>query len=299
MTNQFRQTWFFTLLTFAATCSLDAAPVTELKVMSFNIWVSGSGGLTQCVQVIRTSGADLIGLQECNATTAQTIATNLGFHLVSADDCPIVSRYPIVSSQIIGYSRGVTVQLSPGQRAHFFNTHLTAYPYGPYDLKQGKPQAFIIKQEDTIRTADLNQLLAAMKPQIAGPEPCFLVGDFNTPSHLDYANFPWPSSIVCIAAGLVDSYRELHPNNRKFPGQFTFDEPGITWTPKTGEEPEGVFDRIDFIYYSKGDGAKPTTSIELDQRNSVNPWPSDHRAVMTTFAITPPSPSNKTAPANP
>src|SRR5688572_7607506 len=197
MIKLFKMIGISTLLAVATSFLLSAAPVTQLKVMSFNIWVSGSGGLTQCVNVIRTSGADLVGLQECNAATAQIIATNLGFHLVSADDCPIVSRYTIVSSQVIGYSRGATIQLSPGQRVHFFNCHLTAYPYGPYDLKQGKPQTFIVNQENKVRGADLNQLLAAMKPLIAGPEPCFLVGDFNAPSDLDYTSFPWPTSIAC------------------------------------------------------------------------------------------------------
>ena len=136
-------------------------------------------------------------------------------------------------------------------------------------------------------------MLAAMKPLIAGAEPCFLVGDFNTASHLDYADFPWPSSLVCLEAGLVDSYRELHPANRKYPGSFASDDPGITWTPKPAEEPEDVFDRIDFIYYSKGDGARPLSSAELDERNSVQPWPSDHRAVLSTFALRGPQPSYK------
>ena len=294
MTNQFKQTGVSTLLAIAAGCSLSAAPVTQLRVMSFNIWVNGGQSLNKCIDAISASGADLVGLQECNATTAQTIATNLGFHVLPADDCPIVSRYPIVSSQVLGNSSGVTVQLSPGQRAHFFNCHLAAYPYGPYDLKKGRSQAFIIHQENTVRTADLKRLLVAMQPLIVGPEPCFLVGDFNAPSHLDYTSFPWPTSIACTDAGLGDSYRELHPDNRKCPAPFASNEPGITWTPKTAEEPEGVFDRIDFSYYSKGDGAKPTNSIEVDQRNNVNPWPSDHRAVITTFAITPPTPLNKT-----
>jgi endonuclease/exonuclease/phosphatase (EEP) superfamily protein YafD len=222
------------------------------------------------------------------------VATNLGFHMASADGCPIYSRYPIVSSRSVGYSRVATIELSPGQRVHFFNCHLTAYPYGPYDLKNGKSEAFIIEQEHKTRTADLRQLLDAVKPLIGGPEPCFLVGDFNAPSHLDYTNFPWPTSTACIGSGLGDSYRELHPDNRKFPGRFAYDEPGITWTPKTAEEPEGVFDRIDFVYYSKGDGVKPTRSVELDRRNCVNPWPSDHRAVLTTFAITLSLPLNKT-----
>ena len=93
------------------------------------------------------------------------------------------------------------------------------------------------------------------------------------------------------------SYRELHPDNRKLPGRFPASDPGITWTPKVTEEPEGVFDRIDFIYYSKGDGVKPTRSIELDERNCVNPWPSDHRAVLTTIAIAPPVLLDETPPS--
>ena len=277
----------------ALSLPLSAAPVTQLKVMSFNIWVSGSGGLTQCVEAIRVSGADIIGLQECDAKTAALVATNLGFHFVSADGCPIYSRYPIISSRPVGYSRVATLELSPGQRVHFFNCHLTAYPYGPYDLKHGKPEAFIVEQENKTRTGDLKQLLEAVKPLIIGTEPCFLVGDFNAPSHLDYTNFPWPTSLACLESGLADSYRELHRDNRKFPGRFAFDEPGVTWTPKIAEEPEGVFDRIDFVYYSKGDGVKPIKSVELDQRNCVNPWPSDHRAVVTTFAIAPPMPVGK------
>jgi hypothetical protein len=36
-----------------------------------------------------------------------------------------------------------------------------------------------------------------------------------------------------------------------------------------------------------------TNSTELDGRNSINPWPSDHRAVLTTFALTPPTPTNR------
>ena len=292
MISQWPRACVFALLAIAGG-SLNAAPVTQLKVMSFNIWVNGGQSLNKCIDAISVSGADLVGLQECNATTAQTIATNLGFHMLAAGDCSIVSRYPILSSQVIGNSRGVTVQLSPGQRAHLFNCHLPAYPYGPYDLKNGQSQAFIVNQENSVRTADLNQVLTAMQPLIAGPEPCFLVGDFNAPSHLDYTNFPWPTSIACATAGLGDSYRELHPANRKYPGPFAYNEPGITWTPKTTQEPEGVFDRIDFVHYSQGDGANPTNSVELDQRNSVNPWPSDHRAVITIFAITPPTPLDK------
>ncbi len=261
----------------------------EVKVMSFNIWVQGAQGLNKVIEAIRSSGADLVGLQECNATTAQSIATSLGFHVLPASGASIVSRYPIVSSQTIGNSTRITVEPYPGQRLHLFNCHLPAYPYGPYDLKKGQSQTFIINQENQTRVPPLNVLLQAMRPWLDGPDVCFLTGDFNAPSHLDYTDFPWPTSVITVEAGLGDSYREMHPGHRKFPGPFTYDEPGITWTPRTDQEPEGVFDRIDFVYYSFGDGAVPSQSNELDGRNSANPWPSDHRAVLSTFTLTPPA----------
>jgi len=266
----------------------NAAAVTELKILSFNIWVNGGRSLSNCIEVIRTTGADIVGLQECNAATAQTIASNLGFYAATDSDASIVSRFRILTNITAGGGRGVTIELAPGQRAHFFNCHLTAYPYGPYGLREGKTQSFVINQENSTRMPALNQLLSAMAPYIAAAEPCFLTGDFNAPSHFDYTAYPWPTSIACTNAGLNDAYFLAHPNNRKFPGPFAFKDPGITWTPLTNEEPHGVFDRIDFVYFSAGDGVAVKSSTELDGRNSVNPWPSDHRAVLSTFVLTPP-----------
>lgn len=274
----------------ALTGSLQAQPITELKVMSFNIWVNGGDSLSDCIEAIRTSGADLVGLQECNNAAAQTIADSLGFYVLPAPGCSIVSRYPIIMTHYIGGSRGVTVQPSPGQRVHLFNCHLAPYPYGPYALNEGQSQAAVVELENQTRLPALKQLLATMQLILDGPDPCFLTGDFNAPSHLDYADLPWPTSVACINAGLKDSYRELYPDNRQFPPQFAYDDPGVTWTPKPVNEPENVFDRIDFVYYSgSDDGVTPTQSAELDGRNSINPWPSDHRAVLTTFTLTPPS----------
>ncbi len=282
-----------TLLVLTVSSPLQSAPITQLKVLSFNIWVQGGLSLSNCIEVIRTTGADIVGLQECNATTAHIIATNLDFFVLPGTDCTIVSRYPILSTYVVGYSRGVTVELSPGQRVHLFDCHLTSDPYGPYDLKNGKSFSYITNQEYQIRMISLIPLLNVMQSFIAAPEPCFLVGDFNAPSHLDYASFAWPTSLACVNAGLGDSYREVHSTNRTYPSAFAYNAPGITWTPKTYQEPDGVFDRIDFVYYSLGDGVTPSSSTELDERNSINPWPSDHRAVLTTFSITPPTPLDK------
>ena len=268
------------------------AAVTDLRVMSFNIWVNGGTSLNRCIQAIRDSGADLVGLQECNAATARTIATNLGFFYLGTSDVSIVSRYPINTIPTGGGS-AVAVELSPGQLVYLFNCHLAAYPYGPYSIREGRDQAFVINQENQTRMPALNQLLSTMAPYLSGPSPCFLVGDFNAPSHLDYASYPWPTSIACENAGLLDSYRLRHAANRTYPPAFQFDDPGITWTPMVAEEPNNAFDRIDLVLFSGGDGATVIESTELDGRNSANPWPSDHRAVISRFTLTPPVRSDK------
>ncbi len=60
------------------------------------------------------------------------------------------------------------------------------------------------------------------------------------------------------------------------------------------EEPNDAFDRIDFVCYSANDGVTVLEAYELDGRNSANPWPSDHRAVLSAFRLTPPIPEAKT-----
>jgi endonuclease/exonuclease/phosphatase family metal-dependent hydrolase len=276
-----------------------AQTATNLKVMSFNIWVNGNTNLAGCIDAIRTAGADIVGLQECSAATARIIATNLGFHYLGVSDVSIVSRYPILNTISTGSGSGVAIGLGPGQTVYLFNCHLAPYPYGPYSIREGKDQTFVINQENQTRMPALNQLLGAMAPYLSGSSPCFLVGDFNAPSHLDYASYPWPTSLACDGAGLLDSYRLMHPANRTYPPAFAFDEPGITWTPRIDQEPNGAFDRIDFVFFSSGDGMTLIESTELDHRNSANPWPSDHRAVISCFALTPPMLSAKASQPTP
>lgn len=285
--------WLPWVAMVACSCQLAGAAVTELKVMSFNIWGQGGQSLARCIEAIRESGADLVGLQECNAVTAQTIATGLGWHHWGAAGTSIVSRYPIAATIPAGGSSGVAIELSPGQLVYLFNCHLPAYPYGPYSMREGRSQEFVLAEEEQTRMPPLNQVLSVMAPYLAGSVPCFLTGDFNAPSHLDYVDFPWPTSLAPYAAGLRDAYREAHPELRTYPPAFAFDDPGITWTPMVAEEPNDAFDRIDFVYYSANDGVTVLEAYELDGRNSANPWPSDHRAVLGAFRLTPPTPEAK------
>jgi len=259
--------------------------VRELKVMSFNIWVSGGRSLSNCAAAIRVSGADIVGLQECKPEAGAWLAKTLGYHVTSHPGIPILSRYPIVQSLRVEGGSGAIIELAPGQQVNFFNCHLNPYPYGPYTLRETARKEKALEHERSARMPALTKLLEAMKPYLAGKSPCFLTGDFNAPSHFDYVDLPWPTSLACIQAGLEDSYHLMNPQRRKYPGPFAFNEPGVTWTPIVNEEPNGVYDRIDFVYVSSGDGVVVLRSEALDERNCVKPWPSDHRAVLSQVRL--------------
>jgi len=257
---------------------------TSIKVMTFNMW-GGGDSWNKCVEAIQNSGADIIGLQE--ASNFVGIANSLGFYY--DEGTWTLSRYPITAVQGWGYGQAVTITLPSGQDVYVFNCHLPPYPYGPYQLPDVQAA---LQAELQAQWPVLNQILLNMISYIATGKPCFLTGDFNVASHLDYADVPWKCSQECAAGGLTDSYRSVHPDNRTYPPAFAYDEPGITWTPKPAQEPYDVYDRIDFVYFS-GDNVMCTSSEELDGRNSVSPWPSDHRAVVSTFILETPPPTTK------
>ena len=135
-----------------------------------------------------------------------------------------------------------------------------------------------------------------MLPELADDGmPVFLTGDFNSPSHLDWTpavdavreevRYPvvWPVSAALADAGFRDSYREVHPNPVAVPG--------FTWTPPGTLEsvPDEVHDRIDWVLVQGpaetlatqlvGEAGGPDVDIERD------PYPTDHRGVVSTFRV--------------
>lgn len=99
----------------------------------------------------------------------------------------------------------------------------------------------------------------------------------------------WPVSRAVSAAGFVDSWHQAHPD--------PLTEPGLTWW--AGRPPLDIYapgendpqDRIDFVWYA---GPAKVLSSELvgednaaDVTFSVMPWPSDHRAVVSSFSVIP------------
>ena len=283
------------------------SPTITLRVMSFNIFYGGdelnlqtrqfcrdAAGcpetLEQVIAAIRASGADVVGLNEATMNT-QLIADRLGWH--ASPRTQIISRYPLVDPPGAN-GLYVFVEPLPGRVVAVSDVHLPADPYGPYELRDGATLADVLELERDLRLPDIQDELSALPPLAARGIPVVLTGDFNSPSHLDWTQavadqrddvpFPvqWPVSKALANAGFEDSFRVAHPN--------PVARPGHTWTPGSPEgERVEVHDRIDWVL-SAGP-AEATESAVVGETGintdiAVDPWPSDHRGIVSTFHVT-------------
>ncbi len=281
-----------------------------LRVMAFNIFYGGDeldletddwcDERTGCAEtfarvadVIRESEADVVGLQEPTANT-RALAEELGWYF--DERTHVISRFPIVDP---GGAEGayVLVEPEPGRVVAVANTHLPSSPYGPYRLRDGVSLVKVIALEERLRVPTLQEQLGPLEELAASGTPVFLTGDFNTPSHLDWTApadvarddipFPveWPVSKALVDAGFTDSYRAVHAD--------PVARPGFTWTPGGPESiKREVHDRIDWVV-SAGPAEAIDSRVLGEAGNetvvdlSFDPWPSDHRGVVSTFEVTP------------
>ncbi len=276
-----------------AAAQTETEPV-ELRVMSFNIWYGATRtDLSKVVDAIRAAEADVVGMQEPYARLRR-IAAELGFH--ASPRMHVISRYPILEPSGSD-GRWAYLLLGPDRVVAIANTHLACCPYTPYRIvHRGMLRAAALRQERNTRLEQIQGHLAALRPILEARVPTFFTGDFNTPSWRDWTPaavrarglpYPvrWPVSRAMEAAGFVDSYRAVHPN--------PLADPGFTWTP--GYPAPFVYDwdvhdRIDFVW-AFGDAVPVESSVVGESRTNadvvVRPWPSDHRAVVSTFRVTP------------
>lgn len=300
----------------------DARPSIELRVMTFNIFYGGDEmnldtlkfclnpvgceeTLDQIVETILTSDADVVGLQEGMMNTgriADWLTERSGEEWYCNDRMQILSRYPLVDPSD-GDGMYIFVEPVRGRVAALTNVHLPAEPYSPYEVRDGATLEEILEieriwrvEESSVSESPSIEQLCDVLPSLLDQDiPLFFTGDFNSPSHLDWTeavaavrdvvSYPisWPVSEVLFEAGFHDSYRDIHPD--------PVANPGFTWTPGSldGVEDE-VHDRVDWILT-----AGPSTTLESQLMGEpgnpevdivVDPWPSDHRGVVSTFEVT-------------
>ncbi|MPY52134.1 HAD-IA family hydrolase [Streptomyces acidicola] len=275
---------------------LAGLPTYELRVMTWNLWLGGTkvdDHRLKQIKAILETGADVVGLQETGGTAARELAEALGWHHHRAgENLGIISRHPITArfgDPDVGFYGATGVRIAIGGRhIDIWTAHLDAYPYGPYELTfGGLPASDVIAHEER-RLAGMRDTLRRIAETAGDSVPVVLVGDFNCPSHLERTDVPWPVTKAAEEAGLRDSYREAHPDPAEHPGH--------TWSPIHVEHEDGTGrpepqDRIDYLLHN-GRGLRVLASTTYVSGSpqpwpdvTGNDWPSDHAAVITTFAL--------------
>lgn len=271
-----------------------AAPSHELRVMSWNLWYGGTkvhDHLAKQLKVIAETGVDVVGLQETNGTAAEDLADALGwYHHRAGENLGVISRHPITArfgDPAVGFYGAAGVRVRAGEReVDIWTAHLDYTPYGPYESAfDGLPAAELVAHEQ-VRLAQMRDALHRIEESAAPGVPVVLVGDFNSPSHLDRPDVEWPVTKAAEDAGLRDSYREAHPDPAVHPGH--------TWSPIHALHEDGSGrpepqDRIDFVLHRGLRVLHSQTCVSGSPRPwpdvEHNEWPSDHAAVLTTFSL--------------
>lgn len=265
----------------------EPGPAVTLRVMTFNVWYGGEQvSIDKVGEAIRAADPDIVGLQEADRNL-ERIAALAGMPYVDPRR-RIISRWPIFDS-------GAGIRTESG-----------ASPYSTTSLDANALHAWVMVRPGKVvavsnvhlsngsALADLRRAetapLTALGRLAGDGTPVFLTGDFNSSSHLDHAadagNARFAVARMLAGAGLRDSYREAHPDPDA--------QAGYTWTPGAPHplaDHERSHDRIDYMYAAGrsrtvasqvvGEAGGPYTDI------AVFPWPSDHRAVVSTFEVVP------------
>ncbi|MCB0874913.1 MAG: endonuclease/exonuclease/phosphatase family protein [Solirubrobacterales bacterium] len=253
----------------------------KLDVLVYNIEYSGDATTDA---VIRDVDADVVGVLESYERLPE-IAERTGYPYYNTS-LQILSKFPILEASG-GDGLYAMLEVEPGYVVPFFNVHLDYVDWGPRALAKGVPAEEVIDNENAVRTAALARPIAAMGELVNAGYPVFLTGDFNEPSSLDYTEeavgtrkeiterVAWPVSSLLFDVGFRDTYREVNPDPVAVPG--------IT-QERSGE-------RIDYVYAagpsetldSKLVGEPGGEDVDIEEA----PWTSDHRAVLSTFDVTP------------
>jgi endonuclease/exonuclease/phosphatase family metal-dependent hydrolase len=266
-------------------CHLGFSEPVPLKLMTFNVWRGGDQvNLQTVVDTIRLANPDIVAIQEAEENFLQ-IGDMLGWSHVNPRT-QLLSKYPILDPELNeegmsvegegGFSHPYSyIEITPGKVIAVSNVHLTAKLDGPESLRDGLSEETVFENEHAIRVPQIRSIVSCFAKMEL---PIFILGDFNSPSHLD-STFPWPTCKELTEKGFIDSFRQLHPEIKS--------NPGFTWTcghPFPRLEGNEVMSRIDYVFYRGA--VTPTKSYVLGEK-FILPWPSDHRAVVSEFLVEP------------
>jgi hypothetical protein len=142
------------LAALALAGSARAEPVT---VMTFNVWYGGVQVDSPSIgAAIRAAGADIVGLQEPEGRLRR-IARSAG--LPYADPTlHVISRYPLFAANAGGVRIGYAA-VDLDHVVAIANVHLTATPYGPEWIRDGRSPQRVIRLERSTRLPEIKPYL--------------------------------------------------------------------------------------------------------------------------------------------
>lgn len=263
----------------------------NFSVLTWNIYQGGeylgkTVGIDRIVEIIKNTGADIICVQE-TYRGGEKIADRLGFYFYRrSDNLSVISRFPIETTFNIfkkEHAGGVLIQLDELRSIVVYPIWLSPQPdIGAY-VKSGivSVDSLVLWEQNT-RGMEMRFILSEIpRWNRDNSARIIIAGNFNTGSHLDWTErnkdnhngmvIPFTISKMLQESGFKDSYREIYPDEVKYPGS--------TWSPLFKE----IFsDRVDYIYY-KGDKLKAVKSSIIDHHRFG--FPSDQALVITEFEL--------------
>lgn len=273
--------------------------------------------------VIAANGFDLIGLQQDGGTGAQVLAAKLGWHAIEGPGgVGILSPYPLSGSVAPDAARaaadpdaavalaaapaetpavGATVDLL-GRTVRVWSLGLDATARGPETACIGgvsDPAALAAAEKSSVRYAQIDAAATSIAADTTAAKtvPVIVLSDLESASGADWTSatagahcgvgpVAWPVPARLESAGLADSFRVANPDPAAVAGN--------TWSPVVptngttgGAEPQ---DRIDYVHYAGAAlsvlGSNTLVAGWPSPRNIAgNAWTSNHRAVVTSFAL--------------
>ena len=288
----------------------DISDKTKFSVLAWNIWHGANNeslkedGRPHAIGIIKALDPDIILMVETYGS-GKMIADSLGynFHLIADASRPpddkhinlsIMSRFPIGQRfDFYNYFNvgGIEIFLTDSTTINAFVTWLNYQPWEDDPLLLDKsPEKLIEWERSGTRPAEVDTLLKGLQPFLEQSDeiPLIVGGDFNIWSHLDWQEetkelhdgltVDWWTTSAIQNKGLVDSYREVHPD--------AMNNPGITWD-QPGKKDEH---RIDYIFYKSekiGTVASEIMKAQVNETISIRGksfmYPSDHGLVFTKF----------------
>jgi hypothetical protein len=199
----------------SAFASGPASAVTplDLRVMEFNIEYGGTVvSFDSIVRAVQAADADVVGVEEGFGNVPR-LADALGYPYYNVR-LQVISRLPLIDAPG-GNGLYLFVETAPGQVVALANVHLPAGPYSPNLVRRDAKRSTILEIERRVRVPAVEPAVTALTGLVDQGIPAMLLGDFNTPSRLDWTpetvglreqvhypvNWPTSSFIACLTSG--------------------------------------------------------------------------------------------------